>query len=52
MIVGEPVLRIPREGGLDPHLDHRLEREPATVRVAQDQRRDSGEPRYILRANI
>ena len=41
-----------RAGRLDPHLDHRLEREPATVRVAQDQRRDPREPCFLLRASL
>jgi len=37
---------------LDPHLDHKLERRPETVRLAQERRRDPRQPRGILPANL
>src|SRR4051812_2628927 len=37
---------------LHPHLDHELERPAATVRLAQDGRRDPRQPRRILHTNL
>jgi hypothetical protein len=41
-----------RPRGVHPHMDPTLERRTQTVRLAQDPRRDPGEPRCILRANL
>jgi len=41
-----------RAGRLHPHLDRTMERRAPTVRVAQDRRRDPGEPRCALPANL
>ena len=43
----KPPLR-PRPRRLDPHLDHQLERQPQTVRLAQNRRRDPRQPRRLL----
>jgi hypothetical protein len=35
----------------DPHLDHQLERQPETVRLAQERRSDPRQPRRLLPAD-
>lgn len=43
-----PPLRA-RTHRVDPNLDHRLERRPQALRLAQDRRRDPRQPRQLLR---